>query len=155
MSNLCFLSQTRSHYDHSRDEKNDCAKGESDRDRSSHLFCSRHHLYVSCHNACGASFFLSPSDLRGLSLLSPSPFALFVSSPYDLSPFCLSPPSPFSLSPSPSARSSRLTRSSSSCLARLISSSAFLAASTSFPVLAAPEYDFPFSVGLAADTLEL
>ena len=53
-----------------------------------------------------------------------------------------------SLSFSLRTRSSRLTHSSSH-LVRLISSSAFLAVSTSFPVLAAPDYDFSFSAGLS------
>ena len=168
MSNLRFLSQTRSHFDHSRDKKSD---RDPPLDHSSHLFCSPRHLCVSCHNAYRPSFFLVPFDLRGLSLLAPSPFAPFAPSPFApfapspciLSPFCLSPP-PFCLSPPPfslslsfslRARSSRLTHSSSFHLVRLISSSAFLAVSTSFQVLAAPEYDFSFSVGFAPVILEL
>ena len=94
LSNLRSLSQTRSHYDRGGDEKSD---RDPARDCSSHPFCSCRHLYISCHSACGSSFFLAPSDLHGLSLFVPATLAPFAPSPCILSPFCLSPP-PFSLS---------------------------------------------------------
>ena len=125
VSNPRSLNQTRDHYNRNGDEKSD---RDPARDHSSHPFCGPRHLCVSSH---------------GHSPLLPCPFGLFT-----LFPFCLSPPSPFDLSPSPCAlshspaRSSRLRSSSSSRLARLVSSSAFFASSASFPLLAALEYDF-------------